>query len=98
MSSGPAAPWRCRLCRRCVEKVADILERIDVLDEAIAAAENCFFERLRGAHMPRPRCCGEQQTRGFVFIDDDFPGTRCVSRSLALSGGEFFQDASRDFL
>jgi len=57
-----------------------------------------LFERLRGAHMPCSRCCRKQQARGFVFIYEDFPGTRLASRGLALRGGEFLENASRDFL
>src|SRR5216684_3780676 len=61
-------------------------------------AENAFSSACAARTCPAPDVAESSKTRGFLFIDEHFPGTRCVSRSFALSGGEFFQDSSRDFL
>src|SRR5882724_6615248 len=61
-------------------------------------AENAFSSACAARTCPAPDVAESSKTRGFVFIDEDFPGTPLASRSLALPGGKFFQNASRDFL
>src|SRR6266849_897808 len=61
-------------------------------------AENAFSSACAARTCPAPDVAENSKTRGFVFIYEDFPGTRYASRSLALSGGELFENASRDFL
>src|SRR5882672_3230380 len=61
-------------------------------------AENAFSSACAARTCPAPDVAESSKTRGFVFIYKDFPETRLASRSLALSGGKFLQNASRDFL
>src|SRR6267143_2397401 len=61
-------------------------------------AENAFSSACAARTCPAPDVAESSKTRGFVFIYEDFPGTPLASRSLALPGGEFLQNASRDFL
>src|SRR6266403_5180200 len=61
-------------------------------------AKNAFSSACAARTCPAPDVAESSKTRGFVFIYEDFPGTRYASRSLALSGGELFENASSDFL
>src|SRR6266481_8924183 len=61
-------------------------------------AKNAFSSACAARTCPAPDVAESSKTRGFVFIYEDFPGTRYASRSLALSGGELFENASCDFL
>src|SRR6476620_10075017 len=59
-------------------------------------AENAFSSACAARTWPAPEVAESSKTRG--FINEDFPGTRCASRSLALCGGEPFQNSPRGFL
>src|ERR1700674_11387 len=44
-----------------LKKFTDVLECVNMFDEAIAARQKRLFERLRSAYVARPRCCRKQQ-------------------------------------
>src|SRR6266853_1871200 len=61
-------------------------------------ARKAFSRAWAARTCPAPDVENKTNTRGFVFICGEFLRRQAASGSLALSRGDFLQDASRDFL
>src|SRR5712664_28549 len=61
-------------------------------------ARKAFSRAWAARTCPAPDVADSNNTRGFVFICGEFLRRQAASGSLALSRGDFLQDASRDFL
>src|SRR6267378_4510562 len=61
-------------------------------------ARKAFSRACAARTCPAPDVADSNNTRGFVFICGEFLRRQAASGCLALSRGDFLQDASRDFL
>jgi len=86
------------LCRRPLEELADVLQRVNMFYGAIAPRCESLFKRLRGANVSGAGSCGQQQ---YARLSVSFCGSSCEcdthQADLRWPAAIFFQDAASDF-
>ena len=81
-----------------LKELADVGERVDVLDLGIASSKECPLQCLPGAHMPRARRRRENLHAPNTIKRRGCAHPRSRLGGFALAGREFFEDSAGNLL